>query len=422
MRIRTTSALAALAASALLLAGCGGGSGFDDETGGATGGATGDATGGSSAGSIEVLIGSSGDAETQAVKDAVAAWASENDAQAEVIVASDLAQQVSQGFAGGNPADLFYMSPDQLATFSANGSVLAYGDDLANKGDFYAPLVDAFTVDGQFYCAPKDFSTLALVINLGLWEAAGLTEADIPTTWEELATVAQTLTADGVVGLGFGPEVQRIGVFMAQAGGNFVDGDTAVVNSEENIEALTYVKDNLAAGTFAYSSDLGAGWGGEAFGKELAAMVIEGNWITGALQADFPDLEYVVAELPEGPAGKGTISYTNCWGIATDADNTEGAKALAEYLTTTEQQLAFADAFGVMPSVSSAADQWKEAYPEMAAFIDGADYAITLPSQVGAGDVISDLNAQIETLKTGDPQAILDSVQGSMQAVLESQG
>lgn len=36
--------------------------------------------------------------------------------------------------------------------------------------------------------------------------------------------------------------------------------------------------------------------------------------------------------------------------------------------------------------------------------------------------MISDLNAQIETLKTGDPQAILDSVQGSMQAVLESQG
>lgn len=421
MKSRTIPTIAGLAASALLLAACGG-SGFDDDaTTPATGG-TGGADTGSSEGSIEVLIGSSGDAETAAVQDAVAAWASENGAQAEVIVASDLAQQLSQGFAGGNPPDLFYMSPDQLATFSANGSVLAYGDELGNKDDFYAPLVDAFTVGDQFYCAPKDFSTLALVINTGLWEAAGLTEDDIPTTWEELASVAETLTTDGRVGLGFGPEVQRIGVFMAQAGGAFVDGGTAVVNSAENVEALTYVKDNLNAGTFAYSSDLGAGWGGEAFGKELAAMVIEGNWITGAMQNDFPDVEYIVAELPAGPAGKGTIQYTNCWGIATDADNTEGAKSLVEYLTTTEQQMEFANAFGVMPSVSSAADQWKEAYPEMAAFINGAEYAINLPSQQGAGDVIADLNAQIETLKSGDPQSILDSVQTSMQTVLDSQG
>ena len=421
MKSRTIPTIAGLAASALLLAACGG-SGFDDDATTPAADGTGGATTGSSGGSIEVLIGSSGDAETTAVQDAVAAWAAENGTEAEVIVASDLAQQLSQGFAGGNPPDLFYMSPDQLATFSANGSVLAYGNELGNKDDFYAPLVDAFSVDGEFYCAPKDFSTLALVINTGLWEAAGLTEDDIPTTWEELASVAETLTTDGRVGLGFGPEVQRIGVFMAQAGGAFVDGGTAVVNSAENVEALTYVKDNLNAGTFAYSSDLGAGWGGEAFGKELAAMVIEGNWITGAMQNDFPDVEYIVAELPAGPAGKGTIQYTNCWGIATDADNTEGAKSLVEYLTTTEQQMEFANAFGVMPSVSSAADQWKEAYPEMAAFINGAEYAINLPSQQGAGDVIADLNAQIETLKSGDPQSILDSVQTSMQAVLDSQG
>lgn len=421
MKSRTIPTIAGLAASALLLAACGG-SGFDDDATTPAADGTGGATTGSSGGSIEVLIGSSGDAETTAVQDAVAAWAAENGTEAEVIVASDLAQQLSQGFAGGNPPDLFYMSPDQLATFSANGSVLAYGEELGNKDDFYAPLVDAFSVDGEFYCAPKDFSTLALVINTGLWEAAGLTEDDIPTTWEELASVAETLTTDGRVGLGFGPEVQRIGVFMAQAGGAFVDGGTAVVNSAENVEALTYVKDNLNAGTFAYSSDLGAGWGGEAFGKELAAMVIEGNWITGAMQNDFPDVEYIVAELPAGPAGKGTIQYTNCWGIATDADNTEGAKSLVEYLTTTEQQMEFANAFGVMPSVSSAADQWKEAYPEMAAFINGAEYAINLPSQQGAGDVIADLNAQIETLKSGDPQSILDSVQTSMQAVLDSQG
>ena len=100
---------------------------------------------------------------------------------------------------------------------------------------------------------------------------------------------------------------------MAQAGGGLVADGEAIANSQENVDALTYVQDRMADGTFAYAQDVGAGWGGEAFGKQLAAMTIEGNWITGAMTNDFPDVEYVVAELPEGPAGKGTLQFTNCW-------------------------------------------------------------------------------------------------------------
>ena len=55
-----------------------------------------------------------------------------------------------------------------------------------------ATLVDTFTYDGEFTCAPKDFSTLALQINTKLWEEAGLTDDDIPSTWEELRSVAET--------------------------------------------------------------------------------------------------------------------------------------------------------------------------------------------------------------------------------------
>ena len=36
-------------------------------------------------------------------------------------------------------------------------------------------------------------------------------------------------------------------------------------------------------------------------------------------------------------------------------------------LTSVDQQMAFADAFGVMPSRQSAADQYKSKYPEDAA-------------------------------------------------------
>jgi len=416
---------ALIASAALLLTACGGG--FESESAAPVSEAPDASTDASAAAEpgadLTILIGSSGDAETNIVNDLVAEWSAESGVNAEVVVASDLNQQLSQGFSSNNPPDLFYLSTDQMAAYAATDSLEPYAESLTNADDFYPNLREAFTYNGQFMCAPKDFSTLALIINSDMWEEAGLTDDDIPTTWDELTAVAEQLTTDDRVGLGYGPEVQRIGVFMAEAGGAFIDDDgtTAVVDSPENAEALQYVKDQMAAGTFSFSSDLGAGWGGEAFGNGLAAMVIEGNWIAGAMTNDFPDVNYAVAELPEGPGGSGTIQYTNCWGMAASSDNIPGATSLVEHLTSPESQLAAAEAFGVMPSVASAAEDWKAAYPEFAAFIDGAEYAINLPSQPGTGDVIGDFNAQLETLSATEPETILASVQTSLQAALDEQ-
>jgi multiple sugar transport system substrate-binding protein len=401
-------------ATALVLTGCG--QGFTETTPTESGSA-GELT--SSDDGLSILIGSSGDAETNAVKDAVAAWSADSGVSAEVVAATDLAQQLSQGFAAGSPPDLFYLGTDQLAGYADNGSLQAYGDLLSNKDDFYDSLVTNFTVDGTFYCAPKDFSTLQLIINEGLWEDAGLTDADIPTTWDELAAVAEKLTTGDTTGLVFGGEYARLGAFMAQAGGRLVseDGMTAEADSDANVEALTYVQEHLKDGTFAYAADVGAGWGGEAFGKELGAMTIEGNWITGAL-GDFPDVKAKVVELPAGPSGQGTLQFTNCWGMAADSPNQQAALELVEYLTSADQQLAFSDAFGPMPSVESAAGQWTSDNPELAAFLDGSQYAQGVPTNKGAAEVITDFNAQLQSLETGDPKAILDSVQSNLEAVV----
>ncbi|ROR90178.1 sugar ABC transporter substrate-binding protein [Nocardioides aurantiacus] len=347
-RTSLASVAAAACAGLLTLSACGGGSGFDD--GGSSGEGGGD-------GKITVLIGSSGDAETEAVEKAVADWSQESGTDAEVTVASDLNQQLSQGFASSNPPDVFYMSTDQLGGYVENGSLLAYGDQLSNADDFYPNLRQAFTVDDEFYCAPKDFSTLALWINTEKWEAAGLTDADVPTTWEELADVAATLKQGKQPGLAFSPEYQRVGAFFPQAGGAMTNEQQteATVDTPENEEALDYVQRLLEDGSAQYSSTLGAGWGGEAFGKELAPMTIEGNWLVGAMQNDFPDVDYTVAELPAGPQGKGTLAFTNCWGIAESSPEQEQAVDLVEKLTSAEDQAAFAQAFGVIPSVESAA-------------------------------------------------------------------
>ncbi|MWV48485.1 extracellular solute-binding protein [Rathayibacter sp. VKM Ac-2803] len=402
---------AALLAGATMLglAACSSGGGGDD-------GGSGDSAG------LTVMIGSSGDAETTAVTDAVTSWGEENGTTVDVVAASDLTQQLGQGFSGGNPPDLFYMSWDQFQTYASNRYLEPYAQDAGNADAFYPALRDAFTYDDQFYCEPKDFSTLGLIINTDLWAAAGLTDADIPTDWASLEAAATTLTANGVAGLSFGAEYARIGTFMNQAGGSLLseDGQTVTADTPENVAGLTEVKKLLTDGTLKFPADLDSGWSGEAFGKGAAAMVIEGPWINGALAADYPDVNYTVAELPAGPGGKSTFTFSNCWGIPVGSDTADQAESLVTALTSDEQQLAFSDAFGVIPSTETGAAEYATKYPENAAFVSGNDYAVSPVAFAGAATVITDFNSALEGLATGDPEAILADLQTNLQDALDT--
>jgi len=369
---------------------------------------------------LTILIASSGDAETKAVNDEVAAWTAETGNEAEVVVASDLNQQLSQGFAGGEAPDLFYMGWDQFGTYAQNGYLEPYAQDLSNAGDFYPSLVDTFSYDGTFTCAPKDFSTLGLIINTDKWAEAGLTDADIPTDWASLETVAQKLTTDTTAGLSFGLEYARVGVFMNQAGGSLVneDGTTVTADADENLAGLEYVQKLHDSGVLKFPSELDAGWAGEALGAGKAAMVIEGPWIKG-IKGDFPDTNYAAYELPAGPEGKSTSTFTNCWGIPAGSPTAEAAKSLVEFLTTDEQQMVSADAFGVIPSTESAAALYADKYPENASFVASNDYAVSPVNFAGSASVIGDFNSQLAGLIGGDPSAILASLQEELQAALD---
>ena len=367
---------------------------------------------------LTILIGSSGDAETAAVQAAADAWAADNDATVSVIAASDLTQELSQGFAGDDAPDLFYMSWDQFQNYASNGYLDPYAADLSNAGEFYPTLSDTFTYDGTFTCAPKDFSTLGLIINTDLWAAAGLTDADIPTDWDSLQAAATALTTADTVGLSFGLEYARAGVFMNQAGGELVDGDTVTADSAENVEGLEYIQQLHDAGVLKFPSEISAGWAGEALGAGKAAMVIEGPWIKG-IAGDFPDTNYQAYELPAGPAGKSTFTFSNCWGIPANSDTADAAVSLVEFLTSDDQQLDFSDAFGVIPSTESGAATYAENYPENASFVAGNDYAVTPVNFAGSASVIADFNAQLESLVGGDAASILGTLQTNLQAALD---
>ena len=77
-------------------------------------------------------------------------------------------------------------------------------------------------------------------------------------------------------------------------------------------------------------------------------------------------------------------------------------------MTTAEQQLAFAKAFGVMPSRQSAKDALHSSSSRTTQpFIDGAEYAQGPVNAPKMDSVLADFDTELQGLATGDPKAIL---------------
>jgi multiple sugar transport system substrate-binding protein len=371
---------------------------------------------------LTVMIGSSTDAEGDSVKAAVKRWEKKTGNEVTVQLAQNLNQQLGQSLAGGEPPDVFYVSSDQFANYAEGGSLYSYGDQLGDASKFAEGLRASFSHDGKLVCVPKDSSTLALAVNTDLWKKAGLTDADLPKNWKDLESVAAKLTRGDVTGLVFDPTYNRIGAFMKQNGGWITDADQTkmTADSPENLKALQFVQKMLKKGTLKYSKQVDAGWGGEAFGKGKAAMTIEGNWLVGALSNDFPDVHYKIAELPAGPAGEGTLSFSTCWGVAKKSAHHKAAVDLVRALTASDQQMTFAKAFGVMPSRTDALAEYQKAFPDKAAFVAGTEYAQGPVTLAGFDKVLKQFDTELSTLRTGDPAKMLEELQRNGEQAMES--
>jgi multiple sugar transport system substrate-binding protein len=396
-RLRTTLTLLT-ATTVAFAAACGGGSS----------GSKGSATGAK----LTMYAFSSSPAEDAVLRQEVDAYNKQGKNTADVKILPEYDTALTTALAGGQPPDVFYVNDNKLPDLAKNGVLEPIGDKVDNPGDFYDSLKQSFTYKGTYYCPPKDFSTLQLVYNTDELTAANVKP---PTTWDELVTAAKALTKPGRPGLVMNPEFYRWGVFMAQAGAWPTDDSVSkmTMDTPEMKQALQFVTDGHKQGYFATPASVGTGWGGEALGKGKAAMTIEGNWIVGAMKTDFPNVKYAVAELPAGPKGKGTMSFSVCYGVAKASKNKEAAIDLVKFLTSPDQQLNFTKQFPVMPSRKSLADKWLADKPELKAFVSGADYAKKSVFPPGFKTVIDTFNDGIQGLSKGNKT--VDDVTSSTQ-------
>lgn len=368
---------------------------------------------------LTLMFGSSGTAETSAVQAAAKAFTTQSGIPVQVIPAANLTQQVAQGFAGGQPPDVFYLDPLTFQNYAKDGVLDAYPPSLPTASGFSPALQQAFTYKSTFTCAPKDASTLALYVNTADWAQAGLGAA--PVTWSQLQADAKKLTTGGRAGLVIDQTHSGIDEFFYQNGGTVTNaaGTQVELSSAQNVQALTFLKSMLTQGVMKLPSQLNAGFSGQAFGENKAAMDIIGNWENGVIQTDYPGIKFKVYPLPAGPSGAhATLSFTNCWGVPKQSKNLAGAVELVKFLTTPQQEMMFAKSFGVIPSLQSAQSQYVQAFPQYSTFVQELPYAHPDIAIAGATQALGAFDSALAQLPSADPAAILKTAQQNLQAVV----
>lgn len=320
-------------------------------------------------------------------------------------------------FASGEYANVFYIDSSVLPDWASAGVVAVGEGQIEDEDGFYPALLDVFRLDDVLYCPPKDFSTMALQYNKDLFDAAGIEYPTADWTWDDLKAAAEALTdpAAGVIGLVTPLELPRFLPFLYQAGGAVIDAEgNYVFNDEAARTAVEFFVSFSLDGTGGAPSAVDSGWGGEAFGKGRAAMAMEGNWVINFLLQNYPELNWGVAELPAGPAGKATMAFTVCYGVGQDNPFPEESWELVNYLTGEEGQIRAADvSFGPMPTRPSASEAYLATWgprsegvafdpADIDAFIVGADYSYRWQFPVGFGPFIDTFNSAIQRAASGE--------------------
>jgi multiple sugar transport system substrate-binding protein len=276
-------------------------------------------------------------AETAALRAVIAAFERQNRTikVQYAPISGDYDAAMLSRFAAKRPPDVFYVESldfhDYLPALEPLGKYIR-ASGYSTK-PFYPRLLNAFRSKGQLYGFPKDWSSLGLIANRTMTRAAGITRA--PTNWNQLTATLQRLRTRNAVPGGapacLSLDWARILAFMIQNKGHFITNGRATVNSSANTATLSRYLGWIQSGLARTPGQLGVGWCGEALGKEKAAIVIEGNWIIGYMNDDFPNVDFTVWPMVKNRQ-QGNLGFTVAYAIGKASKNKQQAWRLLRFL------------------------------------------------------------------------------------------
>lgn len=303
-------------------------------------------------------------------------------------IPGDYVPTLKTRIAGGTAADLFYVDVNLIDEFARSNALLPLDSYLKNwtsLGDFPESLLKSFTWNNRLYGVAKDFSTLCLYYNKAIFDKAKIPYPKDGMTYKDFYKMLSRLKAAGVeTPVVVNADLNRMIPFINAYGGKVVDENLRIAFRDPKSKAAITDYINLVARDKlgAEASSVGAGWEGEAFGKENVAMIMSGPWCLGFLKGSYPNVfkNIGVVEMPKDKQ-KASMIYTVSWSVNRATKNRAAALEVLKFMTTEGQRI-FVEKAGVLGSntkvASTDTDPVKQPFYRAAVY--GSPWRVETPS------------------------------------------
>ncbi|MEM6521666.1 MAG: sugar ABC transporter substrate-binding protein [Cyanobacteria bacterium P01_D01_bin.71] len=273
----------------------------------------------------------------------------------------DMQSKILTAVSAGTAPDVVNLNPDFASQLAGKKAWLPLDDRVsaADKSLYLDKIWQANTLDGESFGFPWYLTTRVTLYNTEIFEAAGVTEP--PTTYEELATVAQQIkdeTGKYAFFISFVPEdAADVLQSFVQMGVPLVDENgSAAFNTPEGKAVFQYWTD-------LYKQKLlprevltqGHRRAVEMYQAGDTAILASGAEFLSTIENNAPDIAAATASAPQitGATDKKNVAAMNLV-IPQSTDVPEAALKFAMYVTNDDNQLSFAKAANVLPSTTQA--------------------------------------------------------------------
>lgn len=318
-----------------------------------------------------------------------------NASQSRFSVQHDIATNLSASFVRDNPPDLGCLNYNlEMGRFMERGALADLSDlpeagtirpDVAELADWYA------TYEGRTSVLPYSVTAASVIYNRRIFEENGL---EVPTTWEELLSVCETLQAADIIpiyGTFLDPWTIAQGLFDYTVGG-MVDvrdfytkmgaigedvGPDSEVSFQKTLLEPVQRMGELLAFVNPDASNRAYGDGNTAMAQGKAAMYFQGPWALGEIEKAGTDLDLGTFPLPmtDDPADlKVRVNIDLSLWIPEAADEQDGAREFLQYLMRPEVQDPYNAQFLAFGTTTNAPPVTDQRIVEMQTYYDSGRF------------------------------------------------